>query len=144
MKLHKDSHVDHGLTQAQVDYLLKFFANRDAFFIETVGLPLELGTVPCGLFGPIMGDSPVPESEVTYERRGERTWTSRMLEVAYPRTSRKVTVIAGPHDGEPCVLFTAYGGPLAPQEPDDPGCRDVEASRAFWREHALIKVVSSH
>lgn len=54
-----------------------------------------------------------------------------------PRQVRTVTVIAGPHDGQPCVLFTAFGGPLAPQEPGDPGCKDPDASRAFWAEHAL-------
>ena len=140
MKLHKDSHVDHGLSQAQLSYVMERFGDHQKFFISTVELPPELGTVPCALMGPIVGDEPVPESEVTYEVRGDRAWKSRMIEVAYPRTSRKVTVIAGPHDGEPCVLFTVYGGPLAPQEPDDPGCKDVAASREFWAKHALAQV----
>ncbi len=39
-----------------------------------------------------------------------------------------------------CVLYTAFGGPPTPQEPDDPGCKDVEASRRFWAEHALARV----
>lgn len=182
MKLHKESHVDHGLTEAQVAHLLERFADREAFFIETTELPTELGAAPCDLFGPLVGDEPVPESEVTYMARGARAWKSRTIAVAYPRTSRKVTVIAGPHDEacdpahhwpkqcilcegigkvhHACILFTAYGGPLAPREPGDleseiehvrglapsPGHftlladldRKLAASRAFWSEHALI------
>jgi hypothetical protein len=61
----------------------------------------------------------VPEDSVTYVARGERTWKSRTVTLDKPRSSRLVTVIAGPHDGEPCVLFTAYGGPTAPREPAD-------------------------
>jgi len=138
MQLHTDSHVDHGLSPEQLSYLLARFADRDAFFIETIELPPELGTVPCDLLGPLVGDDPVLEHEVTYMARGARTWKSRTKMVSQPRSSRLITVIAGPHDGQPCVLFTAYGGPLAPQEPDDPGCKDVEASKAFWAEHALL------
>lgn len=137
MKLHPDSHVDHGLSAAQVDYLLERFADRSTFFVETVDLPDALGTAPCDLVGPSVGDAPVREDQVIYRARGARSWRSRTI--ALPaRRSRRVTVVAGPHDGQPCVLFTAYGGPPAPQEPDDPACRDLLASQAFWREHALV------
>ncbi len=139
MKIHKDSHVDHGLSDKHLSYVMERFGDHSKFFIATVDLPNELEALPCALMGPLVGDEPIPESEVTYETRGDRTWKSRMIEVAYPRTSRKVTVIAGPHDGEACVLFTVYGGPLAPQEPDDPGCKDVPASREFWSKHALAQ-----
>lgn len=136
MRLHPDSHVDHGLSQAQVDYLLERFADRSAFFLDTVELPDELGTVPCDLVGPVAGDDPVPEDQVSYRTRGARAWPSRVVSLP-PRRTRRVTVVAGPHDGHPCVLFTAYGGPPAPQETGDPACRDPAASRAFWRDHAI-------
>ena len=132
---HSASHLDHSLTEAQVTYLLERFADRQAFFVEIVELPEELGTVPCGLYGPIMGDPPVRDG-VVYAPRGTRTWASRLC-ARPPRPTRKVTVVAGPHAGEPCIVYTMYGGPSAPQEPDDPGCRDVAASRAFWADHAL-------
>lgn len=138
MQLHKDSHVDHGLTPAQLAFVVAHFADQGAFFIATVELPAELGTVPCGLYGPLMGDEPVTEDRVTHEARGGRAWTSRLLD-APSRGTRQVTVIAGPHDGAACVLYTAYGGPLAPQEPGDPGCKDVAASAAFWAAHALAR-----
>jgi hypothetical protein len=140
MLKHKDSHLDHNLTPAQLDWLFSQFSDRAGFFIETVELPETLGKVPCDLFGPLVGDEPIPESEVHYAKRGERAWESRLIEVAYPRNTRKVTVIAGPHDGHACVLYTAFGGPAAPQEPGDPGCKDPEASRAFWAQHALAIV----
>lgn len=136
LEKHADTHLDHNLTPEQVDYLFGRFADRDAFFIETVELPPELGTVPCGLFGPLMGDPPVPEAEVAYARRGAREWESRLVDRA-PRPTRQVTVIAGPHDGLPCVLFTMFGGPVAPREPGDPNAQ-VE-SAAFWRDHALAR-----
>ena len=135
---HRNSHVDHDLTEAQLRYLLDRFADRRAFFIETITLPTELGTVPCGLYGPLMGDLAISEDEVTYSRRGERVWDSRLI--ALPtRQQHEVTVIAGPHDGHACVLFTAFGGPSAPQEPGVPNCKDPAENAAFWREHALAK-----
>ena len=138
MQLHKESHVDHGLSQAQLKYILERFADREAFFIETIELPDTLGTVPSAIYGPIVGDAPVVESEVRYARRGSRKWTSRLC-TRPVRQSRLVTVIAGPHDDKPCVLYTAFGGPCAPQEPGDPGCKDVIASEKFWSEHALAE-----
>ena len=136
---HSDSHVDHGLTEAQLRYLLDRFADREAFFIETITLPRELGTVPCGLYGPLMGDPPIHEDEVHYAARGERAWTSRLMKELPARDQHEVTVIGGPHDGHACVLYTAFGGPAAPQEPGDPACKDPTASATFWREHALAK-----
>jgi hypothetical protein len=170
---HRDSHVDHGLSEAQIRYLLERFADRSAFFIETITLPIEMGTVPCGLYGPLMGDSAINDDAVTCAARGTRHWTSRLTDLP-ARQQHEVTVVAGPHEEEcptcrgsgrvlepdpgfefsapcpderckggkirhACVLYTAYGGPVAPQEPGDPGCKDVETSTAFWRQHALAK-----
>jgi hypothetical protein len=144
---HADSHVDHDLTEEQLRYVLDCFATRDAFFIETITLPAELGTVPCGLYGPVMGDSTIREDEVTYARRGERAWGSRLVDLP-PRQQHEVTVIAGPHDGHPCVLFTAFGGPLAPQEPGDVRrqIEDLEKQRRERRargEEPQIDVVAA-
>ena len=135
---HADTHIDHGLTEGQLSFLIERFADRQAFFIETITLPVDLGTVPCGLYGPLMGDPPIREDEVTRAPRGSREWPSRIVERP-ARQQRDVTVIAGPHDGHPCVLYTAFGGPASPQEPGDPGCKDPAASAAFWQEHALAR-----
>ena len=166
---HQDSHVDHGLTEAQLRYLLGRFADRQSFFLETIELPEDLGSVPCGLWGPCMGDPPVEDAEVTRASRGTRVWPSRLVERP-TRSTRQVTVIAGPHEEKcgvcsgsgrlahgqgfgfsvpcqchggtikhACVLYTAFGGPSTPQEPGDPGCKDPAGSAAFWREHALAK-----
>ena len=101
--------------------------------------------MPCGLYGPVMGDAPIAESEVAYGVRGTRAWKSRIVQRLGIRTTRMVTVIAGPHDEETCkgiikhacILYTAFGGPPTPQEPGDPSCKDLEASTKFWSEHAL-------
>lgn len=144
------SHVDHGLTAKQVEYIEKLFAGRDAFFLETIELPKEVGTVPCGLYGPVMGDDPIGENEVKYIVRGNRRCTSRVkadnVISAGMRETNKLTVIAGPaeHNGEklPCVLYTAYGGPAAPREPGDttiPTWEGVQEARKFWAEHCLVE-----
>ena len=135
---HNDSHIDHGLTATQLHHILDRFADRRAFFLETIELPEDLGTVPCALWGPTMGDPPISENAVTHARRGDRTWTSRLVDQP-TRPTRLVTVIAGPHEAHACVLYTAFGGPASPQEPGDPSCKDLAASATFWREHALAK-----
>lgn len=138
MKIVSASHVDHGLSQAQRDWLVSRFADRKAFFIESVELPSELGTVPCGLYGPMMGDSPVEESAAVYRKRGARSNESRLVNRP-ARPTKTVTVIAGPHDGLLCVMYTAFGGPLTPKEPGDYSITPSEQdeSAAFWAVHAL-------
>jgi hypothetical protein len=133
-----DSHLDHGLTKIQIDHITTTFAERLGFFIATIELPEELGTVPCDLHGPATGERPVPGEECKLVTRGARTWPSRLC-ARPPVQTRMVTVIAGPHGDDQCVLFTAYGGPLAPKEPGDPTLTDDqrEASVAFWADHAL-------
>jgi len=137
---HNDSHLDHSLTDAQVAFILDLPAKEGELCIQTVELPAELGEVPCALYGPLMGDEPVPDAEVRLEARGGREGSSRLVERPV-RPCRKVTVISGPHDGLPCVLFTAFGGPQAPKEPFEFGVNDLSpdacSSREFWSKHAL-------
>jgi hypothetical protein len=140
MKIVDESHLDHSLSEAQKAYLSEKFADRDEFFIETFELPEELGTVPCGLHGPTMGDEAITESEVTYAKRGDRDGSSRMVSLP-TRETRMVSVIAGPHGEETCILYTAFGGPVAPKEPFDPSLKDdataLSESEDFWATHAL-------
>lgn len=143
MKTIADSHTDH-VTEETLAWLCEHFAERSAFFIETVDLPEHLGTVECGLQGPSMGDEPVPGAECREvfrpgrETRGVR-WPSRVCDRPV-RQTRMLTVIAGPDGDEPCVLYTAYAGPAAPREPGDPDIPDQagrDAAAAFWADHAV-------
>jgi len=138
IKIIEKSHLDHGLTPDQVQWICDKFADREGFFIESVEMPEALGTVPCGLHGPVMGDEPVTDDEVTLVKRGEREYTSRIVDRA-PRPTRTITVIAGPNGEDSCVLYTAFGGPLAPKEPGDKTLEGEELtkSESFWAEHAL-------
>ncbi len=136
LAIHKESHLDHAISPSQLEHIQQRLASGDQFSIDTFELLAELGQVPCGLYGPSVGDPPVLESEVSYQARNGRPWPTRT--VARPaRMTSVVTVIRGPHDGLTNVLYTAFGGPAAPQEPDDPGCKDQVASEAFWKDHAL-------
>lgn len=141
MKILPVSHTDHALTPAHLAWIQERFADRQEFFLETLELPGELAALDCGLHGPLCGDAPVPESEVTYQQRGERPGKSRLCSRP-SRPTRLLTVIAGPDGDEPCVLYTAFGGPAAPREPFDPAVALMppeaqEACRVFWAEHAL-------
>jgi hypothetical protein len=137
-KIVPESHLDHGLRPSHIDLIRERFAGRDAFFIATIQIPSELASVPCGLHGPEMGDEPVADSECTLVVRDGRRGESRLCD-RRPRDARSITVIAGPYLGDPCVLFTAYGGPLAPKEPWDAAPHEFEASKAFWAQHALSR-----
>jgi hypothetical protein len=153
MQRHHDSHLDHGLTTYQIDFLLATFADRREFFIETVELPSALGTVPCGLYGPVMGDAAISDIDVYLAKRGAREHDSRLVD-RETRLTNKVTVIAGPHAALPCVLFTAFGGPKAPREVGEIEAQiatlpemmklsklraELVESKVFWGTHALAQ-----
>ena len=158
IKIHQDSHTDHGITEPLRNYVLDQFHGRDSFFVETVTYrenyerhvgpyliergahesetyTVDLPAVSCALH------LNVPEAETHYAKRGDRAWESRMCK-RQPRMVREVTVVAGPHPDDPAagmVLFTMYGGPEAPREPGDPSLEGValEVSTAFWTHAAL-------
>ncbi len=131
-----ESHVDHSLTLAQLEWALAQEAPSGEVAVQTLRLPFDLGIVPCGLYGPVMGDTAVPEGDVFYAIRGERKGVSRLMRAGAARQTRKITIISGPHGdtGDDCVLYTAFGGPSAPREVYED---DSEESREFWAEHAL-------
>jgi hypothetical protein len=139
------SHLDHGLTAAHIQFILARCSLSKEFFIDTLMLPEELPSLPCALRGPCVGGSPVPNEDIIMRVRGDRKWSSRMLKESeawdhVDARSRKITIIGGPAEDYPCVLYTAYGGPLAPKEPGDPSLTEGArtASVAFWAEHALV------
>lgn len=136
--LHPESHRDHAITEPILKWLLERFADKTEAFIETVELPKVLGTVPCALYGPAMGDEPIAEKDAFYRVRGNRQYTSRLVNRPM-RATNKVTIIVGPHDNQPTVLYTCFGGPLSPMEAHDPNLSDakMKESLAFWSEHAL-------
>ena len=140
MKILPASHLDHGLHVSVVAHIAERFADRDAFFIETFELPAELPSANSGLHGPLVGDAPVSDVEVWYEVRGTRQGPTRFCPRPL-RVTRLVTVVAGPHEGEPCVLYTAYGGPQAPREPWDTSLTPAQVveSQEFWATHALSR-----
>ncbi len=139
----EDSHTDHGLTGAQMDFVLNavrsgegasFAVKVPGFAIAQVQLPAELGALDCALIGPETGQNAPKASQVFYGVRGTgREWLSRLTDLA-PTVSQTATVIVVGGN-----LATVYGGPLAPQEPGDKGLADSghEASVEFWSRHAL-------
>lgn len=141
---HSDSHTDHGLTTEQWACVFDRFAGHNTRFIETFELSETLGTVLNGLYGPSCGDPPVSLNDVRLEARGNRTWLSRMVD--WPaRPTRFVRVLAGPHDGHPCVLYTAYGVASIdmPQAPKEPGGFDIQIAEITTR-YAAVPSIEDH
>jgi hypothetical protein len=142
MILHKDSHTDH-VSNFILGWVLATCERDglDGFFIKTLVYTGPDPSLTCGLYGPAMGDEPVGEDVVTYEKRPGRGHVSRLV----PRPRRPttlLTVIAGPYDGHPCVLYTAFGGPPTPKEPGDVTIKsEAERKEAeeFWAQHALAR-----
>jgi hypothetical protein len=145
------SHLDHHLTMGHLRFILATLGDRSGFFAETVKFPrVDLAALPCALRGPAVGLDPVPDTHVELRARPGRAYPSRLLlpwrdrpaQPEYPRDVLvdRLTVIAGPDGDLPCVLYTAFGGPLAPKEPGDPTLLEAEreASVAFWAVHALV------
>lgn len=131
----KQSHVDHNLSEDQLAWVLSQKAPAGVVTVQTLTMPIELGTVPCDLYGPTMGDDAVPEDTVFYRIRGRRSGPSRMV-LGQARQTRMVTIISGPEEADGCVLYTAFGGPEAPRETfEDPSTKSVD----FWATHALAE-----
>lgn len=130
-------HADHGISQTQMAHIQGVLASEapQGFFIREIKFSSELGTTRNALYGPACGDSPVIEGEVQYRPRGDRPWSDRA--VTWPTRPVDYVQAIGVRDGDGFKLLTVYGGPLAPQHPDDPSNPDAEGARAFWAQHAL-------
>lgn len=126
-------HKDHGLQAAHIEVAEQLCRERSGFFIVTVSV---FDPLPCRLYGPIMGDPPVAAEDTYMAQRSPDRPMSRL--VRWPtRVDARMTVI-----GEgPDVIYTAFGGPVAPREPGDPTLSDTDRaeSEAFWRAHALAE-----
>ena len=137
-------HADHGLTPEQRSFIeaaAAAAAPASGLFFLALELPPALGTVPCGIHGPSMGDAPVPAAEVTWERRSPDRGLSRMCGRA-PRPVRTVQVIGAWQGSEALTIYTAYGGPsVSPREITDKNLPPEAAEEAlqFWAAHALSR-----
>lgn len=131
----KDSHT-HNFNKKILDMIVEKYSDKEEFFIDTFTL---VGvTLLCGLYGPIMGDEPITSSACHMAPRAGREYPSRIVNGPM-RPTDQITVIAGPHEGDPCILYTCFAGPVAPKEPTDPALTDKERAESikFWSEHAL-------
>lgn len=136
-------HADHGLTAAHYEWLRDVLQDRTGFFLLPLEIPEDLPSLSCGLYGPSMGDAPVPEEAVSYQIRGNRRCASRLIDEP-PRPGRYCIVIGTGGSGTGDItVWTAYGSlapVVAPREPGDTSIdswEGVEESRAFWGQHAL-------
>ncbi len=132
-------HTDHGVTLATLDWALAQI-QPTGFFLRTLTLPDSHVDLENGLYGPSSGDAPIQESEVYYAKRTEDRPESRMITKGIKRATRLITLIGMCNPDGSVTVFTAYGGPAAEREPNDPTLRTDEeksAAAAFWAVHAI-------
>ena len=135
-------HADHNITPEQLDYIqnhaeFKPYSEGD-FVITVIEMPSSLGSVPCALYGPSVGDAPVTDDQVHYQRRGDRAEKSRMID-APCRPTNKVVVIGLVKKFAITMYGTRAMGP-SPREPWDKGLNTEELrqeAKDFWAVHAL-------
>jgi hypothetical protein len=153
MKVVKESHLDHGVPDNIISWVLEKHADVSEFIKTTVTICPGLGEADNALYGPICGDQPIPEDQVTYSRRSSgRKWESRLIDKPL-RKSNKITLIAGPVEGQDdIVVYTIHGGPIAAEEIGDLQAKlknsespsekillreRLDESKMFWKKHAL-------
>ena len=143
------SHADHLSTET-LNWVLGCIGSGEAdkvadfgnFRIYVATLCSETSpqaTVPSALRGPETGESPVSESDAHYGTRGGRPNVSRLTRLPSTQDNRVTVLTSRADENADWTLITAYGGPLAPQEPGDPflPAEKLAASVKFWSEHAL-------
>ena len=122
-------HGDHGLAESHAQFIKSVMDGyeKGAFICASFELPPHCPPLLDALYGPINGDSPVAESDVFYQVRGDRSGESRMVDRPL-RECRNVVIIGLANK----VLWTAYGsiaGVVACLLYTSPSPRDVEESR---------------
>jgi hypothetical protein len=139
-------HADHGLQQEHIDIVeheaRHARAAGESFFIKVLELPEGVADLASALYGPSVGDAPITDDEVAYEKRGDRPGPSRLIDRPH-RPCRKMVII-GLASEEDIKIFTAYGtqaDTVAPREWWDSGMKPHEAIEAatFWSTHALAR-----
>ena len=143
---------DPGITKEQWDYVREAVTEIDphGYFMLEIEIPAALGTVPCRLYGPAMGDGPIPRDEVEMVARhpedSERVWLDPIVD----RPTRPVTVvqvvgrlgerIGRLDEGNHIEIIRCYAGPDVPSNPQDPMNADVVGASRFWAKHALARI----
>ena len=128
----------HDCTVEHFDWFRSLEEIQDdrGFTILEKQIPAYLGSLDDGLH------LNVPEDEVFYKVRGNRSCASRLCK-REPKQTQNIVIIYGPADenGER-MLYTAYGSQngCAPREPGDTSIESwegVQESREFWKNAAL-------
>ena len=138
------AHDDHDLQPAHLIFIDDALADWDgSFLLRVLELPVHCPNLLCSLYGPSVGDEPVTEDQVTYEKRNNRPGPSRLID-APARPARNMVVCGMRVENGTLLLFTAYGtqsGTASPREWWDSGMKPHEAIEAatFWSQHALAQ-----
>lgn len=128
---HSDHSIDNTLLQWAVESI-----NPTGFFLTTIAIPAEHAPLLNALYGPCCGDRCVEDSMV--EMRSEDRPASRTIDL--PKRPTRLLTVIGMAKGSEVQIYTAYGGPAAAREPNDPSIATVEekeSSKLFWSMHAL-------
>lgn len=136
----KQSHTDHNIPDRTLGQIVDMFDDKNEFFKGEFTVP-DGKTIPCGLYGPAMGDGIVDRNAVFMVKRGDREGLTPMIKKPM-RESNKFFIVGGPNGPDACILYTCYGGPEAVREPWDPSIADNPHDKTlatmYWKQHALV------
>ena len=113
----KIAHDDHDLKPKHLAAIDQILSDWNGSFIKMcVPLPYDCPDLLSALHGPVAGDPPITDDQVTYEKRNNRHGPSRLID-APMRPARNIVLIGMRDEGGTLLLFTAYGTQAS--EPSD-------------------------
>jgi len=137
MAIAKVFHADHGVSNEMLQWAVDEI-KPTGFFLKTLTLPDQFPDLMNALYGPSSGDEPVSDSAIHMKKRTEDRPESRMVKL--PKRATRLLTVIGMAGEDGVTIFTAYGGPAAEREPNDPTLKSDEekaAASSFWAGHAL-------
>jgi hypothetical protein len=141
--LRTDGHYDvHKITPEHIAWIQSRPEVLNGNGNITLTIPDHLPRLPNALVGPASGDPPVADNHPDVymsSRGGGRPYDSKMIRGEHRYTNMITVNIRRDDQGRP-VLHTAYGGPKAHIEPNNPNLppEQRKESEHFWSQHALL------
>ena len=143
IRISRPHYEAHGIHDDHLNYLTSHADVQNGMGPVTLPVPGHLPQLKSAVVGPSEGDPPVTQDTpgVHTANRGDGRVDSRMIHGEH-RATDKITgvVIPDPTREGRKWLVTAYGGPAAPREVDDPSHtpESKKESVGFWKDHALL------
>lgn len=138
--LTNESEIGKYIPFALVLWVLKEYQGWEDVLRQEFEIPAHIRDLDCPLYGEVMGDEPVPEQQVVWEKFPDSPAKFRIVHKPLRKT-RVATIEAGPDShGHACAVQRLYSGPKRVVPKDDPSISseyERVGVESFWLKHAL-------